>query len=60
MEPMYDSYPSEGNMEEEDQLVNSHDDMVVDVVQEILEQIQDNFDAFDFQWLENIHSLFPA
>ena len=41
-------------MEKEDQLV----DIVVGTIQEILEQILDNFDAFAFQWLENLHSLF--
>ena len=55
---MYGSYPYEGSMEEEDQLVDSHDDIVVNVVEEILEQIQDNLDAFDFQCLNGVYALF--
>ena len=55
---MYDSYPSKGSIGEEDQLSNYHDDIVVNVVQEILEQIQDDLDAFDFQCLDDVHALF--
>ena len=55
---MYGSYPYEGSMEEEDQLVDSHDDIVVNVVQEILELIQDDPDAFDYQFLNDVHALF--
>ena len=47
-------------MEEEDQLVDSHDDIVVNVVQEILEQIQYNIDAFDFQHLNGVYAIFLA
>ena len=59
-EPMYDSYSSDGSMKEEDQLVNSQDDTIVDTVEGTCEHIQDKFDAFDFQCLENLHSLFSA
>ena len=34
LEPVFDSYASKGNMEEEDQLGDSHVDIVVDVNQE--------------------------
>ena len=47
-------------MEEEDCLVNFHNDVVIDTVEGTCEQIQDKFDAFDFQCTENIHSLFPV
>ena len=57
-EPMYDSYSSDGSMKEEDQLVNSQDDTIVDTVEGTCEHIQDKFDALDFQCLENIRSLF--
>ena len=47
-------------MEEENHLVNSQDDIVVDTVEGTCEQIQDKFDAFDFQCMENLRSLFPV
>ena len=57
---MYAIYPSDGNMKEEYHLVNSQDDIVIDTIEGACEQIQDKFDAFDFQCMENIHSLFPT
>ena len=59
-EPMYDSYPSNGSMKEENHLVNSQDDIVVATVEGTCEHIQDKFDAFYLQCLENIHSLFST
>jgi hypothetical protein len=45
-EPVYDSYASEGNVEDEDQPLDSHDDNVVlnNVIQEAYEQVPDAFD----------------
>ena len=45
-------------MGEEDQLFDYHDGIVVNVVQEIIEQIQDDPDAFDYQFLNDVHALF--
>ena len=59
-ELVYDNYTSNGSMEEENHLVNSQDDIVADIVEGTCEQIQDKFDAFDFQCMENIHSQFLA
>ena len=47
-------------MEEEDHLVNFQNDVVIDTIEGTCVQIQDKFDAFDFQCMENLHSLFPA
>ena len=58
-ELVYDSYTSIGSMEDEDHLVNFHNDVFIDVVEGTCEQIQDKFGAFDFQCMENLHSLFP-
>jgi hypothetical protein len=45
-EPVYDSYASEGSVEDEDQPLDSHDDNVVlnNVIQEAYEQVPDAFD----------------
>ena len=59
-EPVYESYTSSGSMEEEYHLVNFQSDIVIDTVEGTCEKIQDKFHAFDFQCMENIHSLFPA
>ena len=59
-EPVYDSYTSNASMEEENHFVNSQDDIVVDIVEGTCENIRDKFDAFYFQCLENIHSLFSV
>ena len=60
LETIYDNYTSNGSMEEENHVVNSQDDIVVDTIEGTCEHIQDKFDAFYFQFLENIHSLFSA
>ena len=38
-EPVYDSYTSNGNMEEENHLVNSQNDIVIDTIEGTCEQI---------------------
>ena len=57
-EPLYDNYTSSGSMEEEDHLANFQNDVVIDTVEGACEQIQDKIDAFVFQCMENLHSLF--
>ena len=47
-------------MKEEDHLVNYQNDIFIDTIEGTCEQIQDKFDAFYFQCLESLHSLFLA
>jgi hypothetical protein len=53
---VHGNYASEGNMEEEDQPVDYHDDIVV--VPEISEQNQDDFIAFDYDNTDLGHTFF--
>lgn len=60
LEPVPNNYASEGNMEEEDQLVDSHDEIGVVVVQETYELIHDDLDLLNCQRPNDVHVLFLA
>jgi hypothetical protein len=57
-ELVHGNYPSEGNMEEEDQPVDYHDDIVG--VPEFSEQNQDDFIAFDYDNADLGHTFFST
>jgi hypothetical protein len=57
-ELVHGNYASEGSMEEEDQPVDYHDDIVV--VPEISEQNQDDFIAFDYDNADLGHTFFST